>query len=374
METIEIIPVKNHAMLREFIMLPKRLHAGHLNWIPPVYRDEWNYHNSGRNPALGYCETMPLLAYKDRTVAGRIMGVINHRYNEEKRVKTARFCLFESVNNQLIAHQLFQYTEHWAIQKGMNEIIGPFGLYYHDPIGFMVEGFEQIPALTTYSNFSFINQLVENEGYSIDKELKVYKIIIRQGIPEIYRKLRAKVAGNSNVRLVEFKHRSDMDHYIYPVLKLMNEAYAEIYGYSQLDEGEMFLLAKQYLKLLDPDLVKIVLYQEEVAGFIIAMPNISKGLIASKGYLYPFGIFSILAAARKSKQLDLLIGAIKKKYQGLGIDVLLGIAMFETAHKRGFEFMDSHLEMESNVKIRAEMEKVGGEVYKRYRLYKKALA
>ncbi len=38
------------------------------------------------------------------------------------------------------------------------------------------------------------------------------------------------------------------------------------------------------------------------------------------------------------------------------------------------EYIDSHLEMESNVKVRAEMEYMGGEVYKRYRVFGKVLS
>jgi hypothetical protein len=37
------------------------------------------------------------------------------------------------------------------------------------------------------------------------------------------------------------------------------------------------------------------------------------------------------------------------------------------------EMMDTHHEMEANVKVRAEMERMGGKIYKRYRAYQKAL-
>jgi GNAT superfamily N-acetyltransferase len=373
MNKIEIIPVSDKRTLRKFIMLPRLLHRNHANWVPPIYQDEWQYFNRKKNPAFEYCEINQALAYYDGYPAGRIMGVINHRYNDAKNAHNARFCLFESINNQKIADSLFRYIEEWALRAGMTEIIGPFGMYYHDPIGFIVQGYEYIPALTTYYNFDYIVTLVENEGYTCDKELEVYKIMLPDGIPEIYKKILSKVSNNSNIKLVPLHHRNEMKPYILPVLRLMNETYADIYGYSQLDEKEMTLLAKQYISLLDPGLVKIAEYSGEVAGFFIAMPNISKGIIASKGYLFPFGIFKILSSAKKSKQLDLLLGAIKKKYQGIGIDVLMGMDMIETAKKKGFEFIDSHLEMETNLKVRAEMERVGGKEYKKYRIYKKVL-
>jgi hypothetical protein len=35
--------------------------------------------------------------------------------------------------------------------------------------------------------------------------------------------------------------------------------------------------------------------------------------------------------------------------------------------------MDTHHELEENVRIRAEMERVGGKLYKKFRVYKKQL-
>jgi hypothetical protein len=36
-------------------------------------------------------------------------------------------------------------------------------------------------------------------------------------------------------------------------------------------------------------------------------------------------------------------------------------------------FIDSHLVLETNLKMRREYEKLGGTIYKRYRIYRKAL-
>jgi len=47
--------------------------------------------------------------------------------------------------------------------------------------------------------------------------------------------------------------------------------------------------------------------------------------------------------------------------------------MIESAWKQGFEYIDSHLELEENTKMRAEMEKMGGIPYKKYRVFQKSL-
>jgi len=103
------------------------------------------------------------------------------------------------------------------------------------------------------------------------------------------------------------------------------------------------------------------------------MPDISRGIQKSRGYIFPFGIIRILIAGRRTKQLNLLLGAVHPDYQNRGLDAILGSAMLESARKGGMEYVDSHLEMESNKKVRAEMEFMGGEVYKTYRVYGKSL-
>ena len=51
----------------------------------------------------------------------------------------------------------------------------------------------------------------------------------------------------------------------------------------------------------------------------------------------------------------------------------MGVKMMESALATGKTVVDSHLELEYNTKVRAEMEKMGGRVYKRFRIFGKDL-
>ena len=103
------------------------------------------------------------------------------------------------------------------------------------------------------------------------------------------------------------------------------------------------------------------------------MSHIGEGIQKAKGKLFPFGIFRILSSARKSKQLNLLLGGIDPAYRGKGLDAMMGVKMFESANALGKTQLDSHLELETNTKVRAEMERMGGRVYKRFRIFGKNL-
>lgn len=372
--SIELIEVKTRAQLKAFIYLPEKLHKDRPNWVPPIYMDEWAYFNPKKNKAFGYSDTILLLAEKDGQVVGRVMGIINRRYNEVRNEKTARFGFLESVQDQAVVHALLSRVEEWARERGMTRIIGPYGFSDQDPEGFLIKGFENRATIATYYNFEWLPEMVEKEGYTKDIDYFVYKIDVPKEVPEIYKRVAERILKRG-FQLLEFRSKKELKPWIRPILALMNETYIEsnIYGYAPLGEKEMDDLAKKYMPVLDPRFIKGVLKDGQVVAFIVAIPDMTAGIKKARGRLLPFGLIHILRAQKKTRQLDLLLGAIKKEYRGMGLDALMGVAMLTSAQKAGFEIMDTHHEMEANVRVRSEMERLGGQIYKIYRVYQKPL-
>jgi len=371
--TVQLTPVADRRSLKQFIFLPEQMHRDHPKWMPPIYMDEWKYYDARKNKAFRYSEATMALAWKDGRLVGRVMGIVNHRHNEKMREKTARFACLESTDDREVAHALLEHVEAWARERGMTKIIGPFGFNDQDPEGFLVEGFEEEPTIVTYYNFPYLIKLVEAEGYSKEIDYVVYRVPVPARVPEIFEKIAARALKRNDFRVLEFTKKSQLKPYIRPILGLMNETFVGIYGYSPLDQEEMEALAKQYLPLLDPRFVKAVAKGEDVVGFIIAIPNLYEGIVKARGRLFPFGFIHILRAMKTSKQLDLLLGGIREEYRGRGVDMLMGQAMMRTAIEGGFAVMDSHHELETNTRVRAEMEAGGGAIYKRFRIFRKAL-
>ena len=369
-----ITEVKSKQDLADFIYLPLKLHRWNPNWVPPVYRDEWKFFNPLKNKSFSYCETIRILAKKENKVVGRAMGIIHNSYNELKNEKNGRFGWFESIDDQQVAHEMLNYIQDWVTARGMEKLIGPFGFTDKDPQGCLIGGFEHRAVLTTAYHPPYYSKLIENEGFVKDKDLVEYLIPVPGSIPDFYQRIYDRAMRNYHIRIMEFSRKKELKPYIVPVLKLMNETFSDIYGSFPLTEQEMIELAKEYLPVLDPDFVKIVITDRgEIVSFIIGMPDVSEGLKKANGKLFPLGIFFILRAAKKTDQLVLLLGGIRSDFQGKGLDALMGIKMLETATRRKFRIIDSHLELESNLKVRAEMEKMGGKVAKVFRIYQKSL-
>jgi len=360
--------------LKVFIHLPEKIHQNHSNWLPPLYADERRFFNPEKNRAFKYCETCLLLAVKNDEPVGRIMGIINHRSNDLHGEKNARFGFMECPESQEVASLLLRSIEDWARSHDMVKVVGPMGFSDQDPEGFMIEGYDETPTVACTCNFVYMNRLVINEGYKKEVDYVVYKINVPEKIPENQLRVFNRMLKRANFKIAEFSRKKVLKPFIRPVFNLMNECFKDIYGYVPYDEQEMDELAKRYFFIIDPRFIKLVFDKNEVlSGFIIGIPNLSEGIRRSNGRLFPLGILQIIRAAKKTKQLDLLLGGIKEKYRGCGLDVMLGLSMIVSAQKAGFKWLDSHRELETNVKVRAEMEHWGGTIYKRYRIYQKKI-
>jgi len=371
---LRIQKINSSKELTSFIELPSKLYADDARWVPPLYTDEFAFHHPQKNPAFAYAIVERWIAYKNEEPAGRIMGIIHREYNRLQQEQTARFFQMDCINDVQVASLLIQTVEEWAMANGMNQLIGPFGFSDKDPQGFQVEGLEQLPVIATPAHPAYMPALIKTLGYEKYLDCVSYRIPIPETLPSLYERVLSRVSQNKQFHLLEFKSRKELKPYVLPVFQLINETYGSLFGFIPMSDNEIDKMVKQYLPILNPAFVKAMVDDTgTLLSFVIAMPDLSKGLQKAKGKLFPFGLFYILSAMRKSKQLNLLLGAVKEGYRGKGLDVYMAMALIKTATAKGMTHMDSHLILETNRTMRAECEKLNGELYKRFRVFVKQL-
>jgi hypothetical protein len=373
MSEIVVKEVITKKELRDFIYLPSRIHKDEPSWLPPLYTDEWLLFNKEKNKSYKYADAVFYLAYKDGKTVGRIMGLVNNRYNSIKNEKHGRFCFMECYNDKEVFHALLKKVEEWNLNKGMVKIVGPLGFSDKDPQGFQIDGYEYPLLFTAATNSPYMPAMMESEGYSKEVDLVNYLIPIPDTLPPIYIKAYERYSRKGDIEIIEFSSKKQLKPYILPVLELMNQTFSDIYGYVPLNDAEKAEFAQRYLPILDPQYVKVAKSGNELVGFIVALPDMTSGIIASGGKLFPFGIFKILKEMKKTKKLMLMLGGIKTNFRAKGIDVLLGIKLLNSASKNNKDILDSHLILEENARMRAECERMAGKIIKKFRIYQKAL-
>lgn len=364
----------NNKELDSFIRLPAKLYKNDPRWVPPLYVDEYQFHNAQKNPTFQYAQVERWLVYKNGEPIGRIMGIIHHEYNRIHQEKTARFFQMDCMNDLQVASLLIRTVEEWAVENEMDQLIGTFGFSDKDPQDFQVEGLEQLPVIATQAHPAYMPLLLETLGYGKYLDCVSYRIPIPNSLPPLYERVLKRIDQNKQFHLLEFGNRKELKPYVIPVFQLINETYTPLFGFIPMPEAEINKMAKQYLPILNPAFVKAIVNDKgTLLSFVVAMPDLSRGLQKARGKILPFGLFYILSAMRKTRQLNLLLGAVKEGYRCKGLDVYMAVVWIKTAAIKGMTHMDSHLILESNHTMRAECEKIGGELYKRFRVFVKRL-
>ncbi|MGC9341075.1 MAG: hypothetical protein ACP5E3_00085 [Bacteroidales bacterium] len=359
--------------LRSFIYLPEKVHSDEPDWLPPIYMDEWKFFDKKKNKSFGYADALLLLAYRNHKPAGRIMGLINKRHNSITGENHGRFCFLECYNDREVFHALVSRIEDWARQEGMDKIVGPLGFSDKDPQGFQIEGFEYPQFITSPTNSPYMVSLIEKEGYRKKVDLVNYLGEIPKEFPQVYERVLRRLKSTREYRIIEFNNKKELKPYIIPVLELMNDTFSDIYAFVPLNDKEKVDLAAQYFPILDPKFVKVTEKDGEFIGFAIGIPDLSPGIKACRGRLFPFGIFKILRESKRSRKLIMMLGGVKKEYRGKGIDVLMGAKILQDGINSKMESIDSHLVLEDNLRMRGEYERIGCKVIKKFRIYQKDL-
>ncbi|HQT92472.1 MAG TPA: hypothetical protein PL001_10655, partial [Candidatus Kryptobacter bacterium] len=304
---MRVVEVNTKELLNEFVKLPYKLHRTHKLWVPPLISDERLYFDRGRNIAFKKNQAILLVAFQDNECVGRVMGIINPEHNRKEGTNSARFGYLECRNEIDTFNGLMDAVEKWAKRSGMDRIVGPMGFSDQDPEGFIIEGEDLEPTIATYYNYGYIPAMLESRGYGKEVDYVVYLIDLGHELDVTYEKLFRRFVDRTSLKLHTFTRKRELRPFVKPIMELMNETFRNLYGYSELSHEEIDFVVKRFWPLVDPRFVFAAKQDSSLVGFMIGIPNLNDGFRKCKGRLFPFGILKLIVAARKSRQLDLLI-------------------------------------------------------------------
>lgn len=364
--------------LKAFIRFNYELYKNNPYAVPDLYDDMLNTFSPKKNAAFEFCESDYFLAYQDGKLVGRVAAIINHRANETWNKKEVRFGWIDFIDNPEVSKALLQEVERWGKSKGMTEIVGPLGFTDMDAEGMLIEGFDQLSTMATIYNYPYYPQHMERLGYEKAADWVEFKLTVPDRLPDKFVRIAEIIMQKYNLKIKKLKNRKEIEQYNYGqiIFDLINEAYAPLYGYSKMTQGQIDQYVKMYLPMLDLRMVTLVEDAEKnLVAVGISMASMSEALQKAKGKLLPFGWYHLLKAlfVKHSKTLDLLLVAVKPEYQSKGVNALLFYDLVPIYQKMGFKYGESNPELEDNKKVQAQWSAFESELHKRRRAFRKTI-
>ena len=373
--SVIIKQVTDRKGLRRFAKFPNDLYRGNKFFVPQIVSMDMDTFDPRKNRAFEVCEGEYWLA-QDETgkVVGRIAGIINHKYNEKVGQKICRFGWIDFIDSQEVASALLAKVEEYARNKGMDFVEGPVGFLEFDVAGVLVDGFDQIPTAYGKYNDPYYEPRILKEGYTKSTDFVEYLITVPENVDR-YIKLGELVGERYGFRQAEFKNKKELVRkYVDGIFSCLNRCYSPLHGFSELTPAQCEDLKNQFISNLQLDFVSVVVDKDDnVIGFGITLPSLSKALQKANGSLFPFGFIHILRALKKNDTIDALLIAILPEYQDKGVNSMIFSKIGGGMIKHGIKYVESTRELEDNHSVQNIWGRFEHHLHKRARVYIKSL-
>ena len=379
MASVEIRKVESRADLSTFIDFHYDLYKDSPYDAPNLYTDEVNTLRKDRNAAFDFCEAEYYMAFRDGKMVGRVAAIINHHANEKWNCRQVRFGWIDFVDDREVSGALIKAVEDYGRSHGMTEIVGPLGFTDMDPEGMLTVGFEELGTMATIYNYPYYPQHIEAmPGWVVDNNYVEYKLYVPEKMPEKYVKVAEMIQTRYGLRVKKLTRKDVFEGgYGRKIFEIINATFDQLYGYSTLTDRQIDQYVNMYLPMADLDLVTLIedsTADNKVVGVGITIPSLTKALQkCRRGRLFPFGWWHIVQALKrhKTKVVDLLLVGVLPEYRSKGANALLFYDLIPRYQEYGFEWGETHVEMETNEKVQNQWGPLDPVQHKRRKCYKR---
>lgn len=373
---IDVVPVRTRHQWKSFHSLPARIQSGASNWVQPLSlqsRQMW----APRHPYFRHARATAWLAtYAGRPV-GRISAQVDALQAESGRPAMGQFGQLEAIDDPAVFRALTDAAGEWLVSQGMTEVTGPFDLSINQQCGLLVEGYDQAPMMMMNYNPAWYPAHLESVGFETAVETLAYRGSPRYELPARVARLLTRASRRLEIRPVS---RSEIGGLAEPMRRIFNAAWAGNWGFVPLTEAEFGHMVDEMKLLVRPGYVQIAAIDGELAGFIVALPDLNELVADLHGRLFPFGAPRLLwrIARKRNRRARIPLMGILPAHQRSFMGAAISYALIESVAKAliddGIELTEQSWILADNQGMRSIVEAIGMKVAQRFRIYHKVLA
>ena len=374
---IEVREVKTKKEQKQFLNFALDLYKGNPYFVPPLYADERKMF--GKDYVYkSSCEWTYFVAYKDGLPAGRIQCIIQKDANAKNGEKRCRFSRFDAIEDPEVSRALFEKAEAWALQKGMDTMVGPLNFSDLEREGMLVEGFQEPATFEQNYNFSYYKDHVEALGYRKEIDWTASRLYGPES-PEAFDELEQLVAfifKRYKLHYGTAKSGPDLlKKYSQGIFDLLDTSYENLYGTVPFTEGMRKLVLENFAMVISPKHTAVILDEnEKLVCFGLSFPGLAPALVGTRGKYTPWTLIKLLYYIKNPDILDLCLVGVDPEYLNRGVSGALSLAIMKMlGNNPRLKWADTNLNLEDNYAILNQWRRFRSEECKRYRAYVKKL-
>jgi len=166
-----------------------------------------------------------------------------------------------------------------------------------------------------------------------------------------------------------FSGRKELLSWADRIGKAYNQTFVNNWEYYPLTDREIKFAVDGVLTIADPKFIKIILYGDEVVGFLFAFPDVSAALQRHGGKITPWALLDILLEMKRTRWVSLNGVGVLPEYHGRGGNALMYYEMQKTISDFHFDHAEQTQMADTAVQVRKDMETLGAKIYKVHRIF-----
>jgi GNAT superfamily N-acetyltransferase len=376
MSGVEVRPVRDAREKRRFLTFPWRVYRGDPLWVPPLLPDRARAMDPARGSFFRRGDAAFFIAWRGREPVGTVCAAEDRELNAVRGARECLFGFFECRNDPEAAAALLDRAASWGLERGLDLLVGPYHLDYENAYGLLIEGRDRPPALLCGHTPSYYVPLVEGLGFKpLRADNLAFAIDLDLESPA-FRDL-ARLADKIRARRRFTIRTPDLRRWrgeIGPLLGLLNRSLAHLADPRPWDRAMLEEMLSGFARVADPGLILFTEAGGKLAGWFPGVPNLNEALIHANGLRYPWDYLRLAArAGKRAACLSVKSVLVAPEYWGSGLAALLFDEMARRAVAKGYRWADLSITSEDNPMTPELAERMGARVYKRYRVYRRAI-
>lgn len=360
--------------MKQFVTFPFSLYKDHKYWVPPIVQDEIDSFNPKKNPVFETADAQFFVAIKAGKIVGRIAAIINWFEVEKQQLKKIRFGWFDIIDDIEVSKALISKVKEIGIQNKLTYIEGPVGFNNLDKTGVLIAGFDHIGTMITWYNHPYYQKHLEQLGFAKEKEYLENKFKFKNVDGVYFERISKIIKKRFELTALDFTKTKDLLPYVDEMFEVFETSYSKLSSFVPISKAQINLFKKKYISFINPEYIKFVIDKDQkMVAFAIVMPSFSEALQKAKGKLFPFGLFHLLKARRRSKEVTFYLIGVAPKYQNKGVHAIIFDQYTKTFASLGIENCIRTPELEDNEAIKKLWDKFDPITHKKRRTYRKEL-
>lgn len=358
-----------------FFKAPLNAYGNNTPYVSPMKSDLKRFLSSKTNPLFASDNDFTFFSVNEnRKPIGRITAHSHRTSNQHHKTNLAYFGFFDCPNSSEVATMLLKACENWAKGKGFDKISGNFNLTAMQQIGVQTGGFEHPPFTDQIWSPPHLPKLLEENDYTQHFPMTTFELDIRNVKAD-------QILNNENQQHLKESgftfapvNRKTLDARLEDARNILNESFIDNPMFVPVTKEEFEFQSKEMKWIMDPRISTIMHKDGEVAGAVIAIPDLNPMLKAIGSELGLTAPWHFLKHRLNRKRAVVIFQGVRPQFQGMGVNPIMLAHILGEIKKAGYETVGGTWIADDNKASIRQTEKSGAKPLHRLHLYSKDLA